>query len=246
MSSIAAGTTSGTALVSSGDTSGTLLLQTNGTTTAVTIGTNQVVTLAQPLPVASGGTGGSATPTAGGVVYGTGSAQAVTAAGTSGYYLKSNGASAPTWVALSTSVGDHEYTLTTGNGFGSTNTNIRVFTTVARNVGTAITGANCATLGASATINEAGIYSIFYSDFDSGTGQWYGISLNSASLSTSIQSITSYPERLASNQVVVAGRQLCLSVTRLFAVGDVIRPHCTSTMSGANTTNIFSVVKVNS
>jgi hypothetical protein len=57
MSSIAAGTTSGTALVSTGDTTGTLVLQTNGTTTAVTIATNQVVTLAQPLPVASGGTG---------------------------------------------------------------------------------------------------------------------------------------------------------------------------------------------
>ena len=57
MSSIAAGTTSGTALVSSGDTTGALVLQTNGTTTAVTIATNQVVTLAQPLPVGSGGTG---------------------------------------------------------------------------------------------------------------------------------------------------------------------------------------------
>ena len=34
-----------------------MVLQTNGTTTAVTIATNQVVTLAQPLPVASGGTG---------------------------------------------------------------------------------------------------------------------------------------------------------------------------------------------
>ena len=98
MSTISAGTTSGTALVNAGDTTGTLVLQTNGTTTAVTIGTNQVVTLAQPLPVASGGTGGSATPTAGGVVYGTGTVQAVSAAGTSGQVLSSNGASAPTWV----------------------------------------------------------------------------------------------------------------------------------------------------
>ena len=57
MSTIAAGLTSGTALVNSGDTTGQLVLQTNGTTTAVTIGTNQVVTLAQPLPVGSGGTG---------------------------------------------------------------------------------------------------------------------------------------------------------------------------------------------
>lgn len=57
MSTISAGTTSGSALVSSGDTSGALVLQTNGTTTAVTIATNQEVTLAQPLPVGSGGTG---------------------------------------------------------------------------------------------------------------------------------------------------------------------------------------------
>jgi len=57
MSTISAGTTSGTALVNSGDTTGQLILQTNGTTTAVTIGTNQVVTLAQALPAGSGGTG---------------------------------------------------------------------------------------------------------------------------------------------------------------------------------------------
>jgi hypothetical protein len=104
MSTIAAGTTSGTALVSTGDTTGQLVLQTNGTTTAVTIGTNQVVTLAQPLPVASGGTGGSATPTAGGIVYGTGTVQAVTAAGTSGQLLQSNAASAPTWVTFSAGI----------------------------------------------------------------------------------------------------------------------------------------------
>jgi hypothetical protein len=101
MSTIAAGITSGTALVSTGDTTGALVLKTNGSTTAVTIATNQVVTLAQPLPVASGGTGGSATPTAGGAVYGTGTAYAITSAGTSGQVLQSNGASAPTWVTPS-------------------------------------------------------------------------------------------------------------------------------------------------
>jgi len=57
MSTISAGISIETALVTTGDTSGQLVLQTNGTTTAVTIGTNQVVSLAQPLPVASGGTG---------------------------------------------------------------------------------------------------------------------------------------------------------------------------------------------
>jgi len=44
MSSIAAGTTSGTALVSSADTSGALVFQTNGTTTALTLETDQNAT----------------------------------------------------------------------------------------------------------------------------------------------------------------------------------------------------------
>jgi hypothetical protein len=53
------------------------------------------------LPIANGGTNSTATPTAGGIVYGTGTAQAVTAAGTSGQYLQSNAGSAPSWVTAS-------------------------------------------------------------------------------------------------------------------------------------------------
>ena len=45
MSIIAAGTSSGTALVSTGDTNGTLVIQTNGTTVAATFGTDQSLTL---------------------------------------------------------------------------------------------------------------------------------------------------------------------------------------------------------
>jgi hypothetical protein len=112
MSTIAAGTTSGTALVSTGDTTGALVLQTNGTTTAVTIATNQVVTLAQPLPVGSGGTGatslsgittGTSTNLAGGsngtIPYqsAAGTTQML-AVGSSGQVLQTNGAGAPTWV----------------------------------------------------------------------------------------------------------------------------------------------------
>jgi hypothetical protein len=48
--------------------------------------------------ITNGGTNGTATPTAGAVPYGTGTAYAFTAAGTSGQVLQSNGSSAPTWV----------------------------------------------------------------------------------------------------------------------------------------------------
>jgi hypothetical protein len=50
------------------------------------------------LPVANGGTNGTATPTAGAVAYGTGTAYAFTAAGTTGQVLTSAGTGTPTWV----------------------------------------------------------------------------------------------------------------------------------------------------
>lgn len=52
------------------------------------------------LPQASGGTNSTATPTAGGVGYGTGTAHAYTAAGTTGQVLQSNGNAPPSWVTV--------------------------------------------------------------------------------------------------------------------------------------------------
>jgi len=51
--------------------------------------------------IANGGINSTATATAGGAVYGTGTAHAYTAAGTAGQVLTSNGASAPTWSGIS-------------------------------------------------------------------------------------------------------------------------------------------------
>jgi hypothetical protein len=53
------------------------------------------------LPIANGGTNSTATPTAGGASYGTGTAFAFTAAGTAGQVLTSAGTSAPTWSGIS-------------------------------------------------------------------------------------------------------------------------------------------------
>jgi len=54
MSSLAAGTTTTTALVATGDTTGELVLKTNGTTTAVTIDTSQNVAIVGGLTFDSG------------------------------------------------------------------------------------------------------------------------------------------------------------------------------------------------
>ena len=78
-------------------------------TSALTTGT---------LPIASGGTNSTATPTAGGIGYGTGTAYAYTAVGTSGQPLISAGAGAPAFgtLALGTANTNVSGTLTVTNG----------------------------------------------------------------------------------------------------------------------------------
>lgn len=96
MSTISAGTTSGTALVNTGDTSGNLELQSSGVT-KLTVGSGGV-TLASALPVGSGGTGAT-TLTANNVILGNGtSAVQLVAPGSSGNVLTSNGT---TWASAS-------------------------------------------------------------------------------------------------------------------------------------------------
>ena len=67
-------------------------------TTAVTLPTSgTLLSTASVVTISQGGTNATATPTAGAVPYGTGTAYAFTAAGTTGQALLSNGSSAPTW-----------------------------------------------------------------------------------------------------------------------------------------------------
>lgn len=148
-------------------------------------------------------------------------------------------------IALS-GVGNHAVSLVTGNGKGSTNTNIRRFTTTSVNVGTAITYADSATLGASFTINETGFYSVIYSDVGpSGGNTSLGISVNSTQLSTSVDLISA-PSRLvlgfSSN-----GFQGYASGVFRFAAGDVVRPHLGPiTIDSASPDTSFKIQKVGS
>ena len=104
MSTIAAGTTSGTALVSTGNTAGTLIFQTNGTTTALTLGADQSATFVGAVTAPSfSGTSSTATNLAGGsngtIPYQSASGTTqMLSVGTSGQVLKSNGAAAPSWI----------------------------------------------------------------------------------------------------------------------------------------------------
>ena len=63
---------------------------------------NDTHTIAGTLPIANGGTNSTATPTAGGIGYGTGTAHAYTEAGTTGQVLTSATAGTPTWTTPTT------------------------------------------------------------------------------------------------------------------------------------------------
>jgi hypothetical protein len=81
-----------------GNFDGSAGLTWNGTTLAATaLSAGTLALTGSPLAIASGGTNSTATPTLGGVGYGTGTAHAYTAAGVAGKVLTSNGAAPPTW-----------------------------------------------------------------------------------------------------------------------------------------------------
>jgi len=140
--------------------------------------------------------------------------------------------------------GVSEVVVNTGNGFGSTNTQIRRFTTTQTNTGSAITYADSATLGASFTINEDGIYAMTFVGQGGGSGvdTYVGISLNSAQLSTAIELIT------AANRLGVATATTFGSVSRVqrLVASDVIRPHCTLPANAVNAqaATMFSIRKL--
>lgn len=112
-------------------------------------------------------------------------------------------------------------------GHGSTNTKIRIFTTAVEEVGNDITFTQNATDGASFTINTNGVYAVTYRDGKGSGSMAMGVSVNSAELTTNIQSIT------AANRIDLqntpgpnAGR---LATSRYFSAGDVVRPHSDGT-----------------
>ena len=87
-----------TAIADAGTLSGTTLNGTILNSSLTSVGTITTGTWsATNIGIAHGGTNTNATPTAGAIVYGNGTAYAISAAGTSGQYLQSAGTGAPIW-----------------------------------------------------------------------------------------------------------------------------------------------------
>jgi hypothetical protein len=95
------GSTSTTFVNLASNVTGTLPIANGGTGSTSTTFVSLTTNVSGTLPIANGGTNSTATATAGGVGYGTGTAHAYTAVGTSGQVLTSAGAGTPTWTTPS-------------------------------------------------------------------------------------------------------------------------------------------------
>lgn len=137
-----------------------------------------------------------------------------------------------------------EIWLQTGNGQGSLNF-IKRFTTVQRNIGTDLTYVDSATLGATITVNTVGLYTAVYCDLYNPGQAHIGMSVNSNELSTDIANIN-VQNTLGFINSTSSNLDTCLTHTKIFNVGDVIRAHgqTTGVPNGATDAVTFRVTKI--
>jgi len=138
--------------------------------------------------------------------------------------------------------GDHEVYLESANGLGAVNTAIRRYTTVKRNVGTAITYADSANNGASFTINETRWYDVQMMDYRAAGVSQFGISVNSAQLTTAIVAggFTS-ATRLAVGSSAAAGVAGFMAAKVKLTSGDILRPHTDGVVDGTGALTWFRI-----
>jgi hypothetical protein len=143
--------------------SGTVTAVTGSGNIASSGGSTPDITFTGILPIANGGTNGTATPTAGAVAVGNGTQYAFTAAGSAGQVLTSNGSTVPTWATVATGIGTTGY----WGSFWDTTNQTAASTTVAYtiNIGTSDPNNNGVSIVSSnqITVAYAGVYNIQYS-----------------------------------------------------------------------------------
>jgi len=137
--------------------------------------------------------------------------------------------------------GTHQVVVHSGNGYGSTNTKRRRYTTLTENTGSDITYADSSTLGATFTINTNGIYVIQRSELYNSTNGRGGIVLNPSSGTTNYSSLAA-AQKLGGLSAVSAAPFGTITVTRRLTAGAVIAMHDDSTLFDGTTDNSFAMV----
>ncbi|MCB1949127.1 hypothetical protein, partial [Nitrosomonas sp.] len=130
---------------------------------------------------------------------------------------------------------DNSVIVHSGNGYGSTNVKIRRFTTVEENLGSSITYADSATDGASFTINQDGVYALYYQDKGQDT---HAITRNANGTINPI--INNASQNLAASSTTGTSVKSISRVAKLNA-GDVVRAHTNGVSIETDASVLFSI-----
>lgn len=165
----------------------------------------------------------------------------VSTPGTAGFQVKYFPNQSQTAVNANT-FGSSNVTVTTGNGYGSTNTGVRRFSTIQRQSGIDITYTDSATLGGSFTINTPGVYSMNLCDFaNTSTVEPY-ISYNASTFTVGLNS----PLGGMAEQASSSATNSCIGISYYLNQNDIIRAQEAfgATASNLDSRTSFSITKV--
>lgn len=146
-----------------------------------------------------------------------------------------------------TQVGDSEVRVYGGNGHGAVNTAIRRFTTQDVNIGSAITYADDADDGAVFTIQEDGIYAIYFADRRNGGQTNVGVSKNisGSDFTTNVSTVLSTTPANVLSYVQEDGAEVNgVSVITRLSAGDLIYPHTDQTNDNAGNGVMFRITQI--
>lgn len=137
----------------------------------------------------------------------------------------------------------------TSPGYGSTNTKIRVFANIEKNVGSDIEYNTSATDGDSFVIKTNGTYAITYSDYRAtAAGAMAGITVNATLLTTDVGVLTYAQGFRAGQYMASADIQRVANITLKLNAGDVVRAHSYGNFdvspSTTNTLTYFHIVRL--
>lgn len=192
------------------------------------------------LPLASGGSNAALTAVNGGIVYSTATAFAVSAAGTAGQILTSNGAAAPTWTTLS-SVGVTTFSAGTTGFTPSVATSGAI--TLAGTLAIGSGGTNTTTIGAAGTVTfstgtaysstAVGTLGQLLTSAGAGTPTW--TTLSSIGVTTFSAGTTGFTPSVASNgAITLAGTLVAVNGgtgQNTYAIGDILYANTTTTLA---------------
>lgn len=128
-------------------------------------------------------------------------------------------------------------------GFGSTNTGVRIFSTVETSIGGDVVRTTSSVNGDAYTIQADGVYAVTLTDTFT-TARYYGVTRNASVLNGSVEGLAANERLVLSNSVAADDPASVCWVGKLLN-GDVIRAQATSALGGTNTGYpAFTIVRV--